>query len=282
MVGASPLPRRARAWALALVLVLTVGGVAAWRVIAAESAIRLRALAGNDTVAVPDDTPARQVTTNRVVLLGDSVATGAGCGCTPLGPLLARAAARATHRQVEVRSFAQDGLTSAGLLQQVSTDSTTRAALRRATAVTLIIGANDFDSSQAGSGCNGAGNACFDADLTTLAKQMPAVLSTVRSLAGAQAQLLVTGYWNVFLDGQIGASQGRTYQRTSDLLTRRANAVLAAAAQASGGTYVDLYAPFRGDGDRDDTALLAPDGDHPSGQGSQLIARLLASRLTAR
>jgi lysophospholipase L1-like esterase len=265
-----------------MVGLLAAGALVSWRAVDAESAVQLHSLARNDTVALPDDPPARPVTPSHVVVLGDSVATGAGCGCTPLGPLLARASARASHREVEVTSLAQDGLTSAGLLQQVSTDPTTRAALRRATAVTVTIGANDFDPSQAETGCNGAGAACFDAGLATLAKQIAAVLSTVRSLAGPGARLLVTGYWNVFLDGQVGAGHGPTYQQTSDLLTRRANAVLAAATRVSGGTYIDLYGAFRGDGDRDDTALLASDGDHPSALGSQLIARLLAGQLTPR
>jgi lysophospholipase L1-like esterase len=38
---------------------------------------------------------------------------------------------------------------------------------------------------------------------------------------------------------------------------------------------VDIYAPFEGAGDRNPTALLADDGDHPNAAGHRLIAKAL-------
>jgi lysophospholipase L1-like esterase len=82
----------------------------------------------------------------------------------------------------------------------------------------------------------------------------------------------MTGYWNVFLDGEVGAAKGPSYVTVTDALTREVNAAIDAAATAAGAGYVDLYTAFKGDGARDDTSLLAPDGDHPSASGQQQIA----------
>lgn len=211
-----------------------------------------------------------------LVVLGDSVATGAGCNCRPFGPTLAHEAAEATGRSTTLSILAHDGMTSGDLLSQVQSDGETITALRRATTVTVTIGANDFDSSQADAGCPNGGTSCFAGDLQALPGRMAGILGRIRALAGPQAQVLVTGYWNVFLDGAVGKQHGSTYTSTSDALTRRVNSVLAAAARAQNATYVDLYGPFHGDGDRDDTKLLADDGDHPSEAGHQLIAHVLA------
>jgi hypothetical protein len=45
--------------------------------------------------------------------------------------------------------------------------------------------------------------------------------------------------------------------------------------QNAGATCVDLYAPYKGDGSRNPTALLAGDGDHPNAAGNQLISSAL-------
>lgn len=64
----------------------------------------------------------------------------------------------------------------------------------------------------------------------------------------------------------------------SDLLTRQVNAAIKSDAVAEHVAYVDIYTPFKGkDGDIDDTALLAPDGDHPSQAGHRVIANALAA-----
>ena len=230
-------------------------------------------------VELPPSPPAGPA---RLVVLGDSVATGAGCDCRPFGRELAREAARLTHRRTDLSLLAHDGLTSAGLLDQVRSDPGTVTALRRATTVVVTIGANDFNSGEADSGCSGNGTACFASDLQALPAELGAALLRIRSLAGPQVQVLVTGYWNVFLDGAVAAQHGTTYQATSDALTRRVDTVLAATARTHDATYVDLYRPFRGDGDTDDTAQLASDGDHPSAAGHRLIARLLARVMAGR
>lgn len=65
-------------------------------------------------------------------------------------------------------------------------------------------------------------------------------------------------------------------------MTKAANAAICSAAGTAGATCVDLYAPFKGDGDSDDTRLLASDGDHPDAAGAALIAEeLLAARVSS-
>jgi lysophospholipase L1-like esterase len=92
--------------------------------------------------------------------------------------------------------------------------------------------------------------------------------------------VLVTGYWNVFLDGAVARTRGEKYLRLTDAATRAVNALIASEAKAHGATFVDLFTPFRGsDGSRDCTALLAADGDHPDAEGHALIARTLAAAL---
>lgn len=64
--------------------------------------------------------------------------------------------------------------------------------------------------------------------------------------------------------------------RVGDALTRKVNHAIADVAEAKEVTFVDIYTPFEGvTGTDDDTALLAPDGDHPSQQGHQQIAEAL-------
>lgn len=220
----------------------------------------------------------RRPSDERVVVLGDSVATGAGCECRPFGPRLAVLLSRRLHRQVRSSTLAKDGLTTSDLLALLRTDRTVIRRLKEATVVTVTISANDFDESCA---AGGRGTACYDDGVQELKPRVAELLATLRRLTQPGTRILVTGYWNVFLDGAVAASQGPAYQRTSDALTRRVNDTLRSAAQAAGATYVDLYRAFHGGGATDVTALLAADGDHPSDAGQERIAQVLADYLTA-
>jgi lysophospholipase L1-like esterase len=227
--------------------------------------------------------PRQPVADERVVVLGDSVATGAGCDCRPFGPRLATLLASRLHRAVHVSTLAKDGQTAADLLSQLQSDAGTEQQLRTASAVTVTIGANDFDASGAVPSCadRGRETACYDSGLKVLKPLLGQLLGRLRSLTPSHTRLLVTGYWNVFLDGAVGASEGAAYERTSDALTRRVNDELRAAARDVGATYIDLYRAFRGTGTTDDTPLLAADGDHPSDAGQQRIAQVLAGGLSS-
>jgi lysophospholipase L1-like esterase len=88
--------------------------------------------------------------------------------------------------------------------------------------------------------------------------------------------VLVTDYWNVFQDGDVGtAEHGAAFQSWSDALTRAESTRICGGAQSAGATCVSLYAPFKGNGSINPTSLLAADGDHPNAAGHQLIASTL-------
>jgi lysophospholipase L1-like esterase len=212
----------------------------------------------------------------RIVVLGDSVAAGSGCDCTPFATLLARHVADRVGRKVAVTNEGRDGLTTAQLRDELD-EPPVRSALTKATLVTVTIGANDFDPDLAGSAdCLAPAKPdCYRARLDALSNSSRAVLARVRGLVPSGTPVLVTGYWNVFLDGVVGRQHGSEYVAVSDALTRAVNGVLQQQAIATGGQYVDLYGPFESRSLSGLTSLLAADGDHPSAAGHELIARTL-------
>jgi lysophospholipase L1-like esterase len=207
-------------------------------------------LAGCSTAAVPDDPPPV------VVALGDSVPAGTACGCAPFPDLYA-AAQHATDVNLAV-----PGSTAADLLAALPSD---RETLSGATEVLLMIGANDvagdFDDADA-----------VGSDADRVRTDVTTVIERIRPV-----RVVVLGYWNVVLDGQVGAGEyGPDGMRAAAVATTRVNDALRDAATATGATYVPTLAAFHGaDGSRDPTGLLAADGDHPNAAGHAAIAALI-------
>jgi lysophospholipase L1-like esterase len=173
------------------------------------------------------------------------------------------------------------------LLQQLGTDDV-RQAVAAADVVVLTVGANDVESaadpascSLAGPDADAAARACYQDELAALTPNLDRITAQVAALPTSPgARVLVTGYWNVFLDGSAARTRGDTYVRVADAVTKVVNQRIAAAAAAHGAEYVDLFAPFRGkDGSWDATPLLAGDGDHPNADGHRAIEKALASAL---
>lgn len=220
-----------------------------------------------------------------IVALGDSVASGGPCGCTPFpqryGADLARDRGVATH----TLNLGADGQTSGDLLATLEDPgSAASRAVGRADVVLVTIGANDFldrhDDVTTGQCLGGRDIACVADDLASMVGNVTAVVDRIHRLRGGHpTAVLVTGYWNVFEDGQVAR---RTFPdigvRATQRLTRLANAGIRKAADTAGATYVDLYAPFNGPvAGGDTTSLLASDGDHPNAAGQALIARRLVA-----
>ena len=215
--------------------------------------------------------------TSSVLGLGDSVPAGDACSCVSFVSVLARLQVAAHGTPVTVRNDARGGLTSGGLLKQV------QAAHLHAdpSAITVVtVGANDFDSTVLSTkGCRSLDQlSCYAGDLSDMTRNVARVLALLMS--GRHGPVLVTGYWNVFLDGAVGAAQGSDYTRDSDALTREVNVALAAISARAGAWYVDIYRPFKSAGAAE-ALLLASDGDHPSSRGHVLIARTLEAALAA-
>jgi lysophospholipase L1-like esterase len=157
-----------------------------------------------------------------------------------------------------------------------------RAALADADVVVVIMGANDVEATDPSDcDCKDDGSRCYSRDLATLTQNLDRVAAAVNALATRPgARVLLTGYWNVFLDGSAARARGADYVQVADDVTREVNARISSAAAAHGAVYVDLFTPFRGaDGSKDCTALLAADGDHPDAAGHALIARTLLAAL---
>lgn len=217
----------------------------------------------------------------RVLGLGDSVPFGSACECTTYVSLVGQHAASQLGRDATISNLAQPGLTTAGLSSQLS-GSSVRRAVADADLIIITIGANDFDQDVlTSSDCAPAtGLSCYQSTLASQRSQLSSILTQIGTLQTRPgARLVLTGYWNVFLDGEVGREQGSTYVKASNALTLADNALISAVSSAHGDTYVDIYAPFKGGGTRDDTHLLAADGDHPNAAGQALIARTLIDAL---
>lgn len=237
------------------------------------------------TGATPSRVPLASAPSWSLVGLGDSITSGEGCpSCVPFVDLYARQITRDTSIPVSVTNLGVGGSTSADLLASLSGELPAASLVRSADVITLTIGANDFfpqlDTALSGL-CGGIDDLeCFGATLSKLRVNLTAILQRIAELRRDHPTVVcVTGYWNVFLDGAVGArTYGPTFARSSDDLTRRVNAVIQQVTDTSQARYVDLYHPFKGEtGDNDDTPLLADDGDHPSQAGHLQIAQSLAS-----
>jgi lysophospholipase L1-like esterase len=259
-----------RASVLALAMIVCAGGLLATT--GAGTADRER------TTSLPiSSSPGRSPL--RVVALGDSVTSGAACGCAAFPGIYGQLLSQRTGVQVTVDNRGVSGLDSEGLLQQLeASGSATAGAVSESDVDLITIGANDFGDHHdeiVDANCAKAGTGdCVSDELEQLSGDLRRILSRVRQLrTGRPTTALVTGYWNVFEDGQVARQNFTADGRAATVdLTRRANTVIAAAAVAEGASPVDLAGPFA---QHDVTQLLAPDGDHPNAAGHQLIAEVL-------
>jgi lysophospholipase L1-like esterase len=212
----------------------------------------------------------QRLTTVRVVeTLGDSVPYGTRCGCAPFPSLTATRLAALTGPKVISYNDSYPGYGVDHVLAQLTSNSGVRARVRSAHVVVVEIGANDISSSIS---C-GTSAACYTGRLAHVRASLTRIVSTIRSLAaGRPIGIVLLGYWNVWLDGKYAAARGAAYVRASVTGTHVTNALIRSVAQATGSAYADLWLAFRGTTSRDDTALLAPDGDHPNAAGHAVIA----------
>lgn len=174
-------------------------------------------------------------------------------------------------------NLGEAGLTSAGLLHEVQTSRTMQLQLRRATVVLLTIGANDLQGTEQSYLNRGCPASCYRPALEADGRRILAILKHIRALDTTRTPtVLVTGYWNVFLDGAVATKRyGAAYVSWSSMLTVALNDRIWGDAKQTGATFVDLYTPFKGDGSKDPTADLAEDGDHPNAEGHAAIAGAL-------
>ena len=215
--------------------------------------------------------PPIAATPQHLVVLGDSVPAGSACDCGGFGVMLA------STISAPLTNLSVPGLTSHGLVAQLSSGNV-QAALGTATVVTVTIGANDFNEGDADArACSDL--SCYTSTMKTVTSNINSIVTRIKALTPSGTTIVVTGYWNVFLDGRVGAAKGRTYVATSDALSRALNSRLASLSVQHDVLYTDVYTPFKGTGTLDDSALLAGDGDHPNAAGHELIAEAIEATL---
>lgn len=116
-----------------------------------------------------------------------------------------------------MHNLGSPGLSSAQLLAKLTTDGSAENDLVRSADIDLItIGANDFgddhDPVTSGS-CTVTGiDDCTADELQQLSTNLDAVITTIHQLRlGHPTTILITGYWNVFEDGDVARSAYRQW-----------------------------------------------------------------------
>lgn len=225
------------------------------------------------------------VTPRKVVALGDSIPEGDDCpDCTPFPQLLADSLTTSPAVAVPATNLGVGGWTTDDLLTSLTGElsAETSTAIAAADVITVTIGANDFnpgmDAIAAGT-CGGPDNLDCEAGVAgQLQNNLGAILDAATALHTGPVTVLVTGYWNVFPDGDVALAQyGPAFLQAGAALTDQANAVIAATALTHHAIYVDLGACLQAAESPagNITALLADDGDHPSQAGHDAIAATL-------
>ncbi|WP_427892938.1 SGNH/GDSL hydrolase family protein [Kribbella sp. GL6] len=231
-------------------------------------------ISGADTVSgVFKPLPAGQL---HVVALGDSVTSGSNCNCSAFPQMYGDQLQDRDGATVAVANLGVGGLDSSGLLQTLNQpNSSTQVDTAAANVVLLTIGANDFGDHHDDVTSGQCTADCVSDEFEQLTVNLGKILGRIHALRNNQpTTILVTGYWNVFEDGDVAARQyPASGLQASDQLTLRTNGAIAAAAAADDATYVDIYTPFKDSSNI--TSLLAADGDHPNAAGHALIASVL-------
>ena len=272
--------RRAPAAAAILAIGLVLGIITA----GSSPGTRLATDLVTPSVAPVADTPVLNV-----VSIGDSIPAGNNCaGCTPFIELFGQLLARDRASEVQVTNLGVGGATTADLLESLGAEGDDSAPVRDADVVTVTIGANDFASSLDGypdGGYDENWPSTVDPDFDVLRSNLTTILQRLTELReGRPTTVLVTGYWNVFPDGDIARHEyGPGFEADSAALTRRVDDVIEEVATAHDAIYVDLLRAFKGSAETDDpTELLADDGDHPNQAGHQKISEALSAAMAPR
>jgi lysophospholipase L1-like esterase len=205
-----------------------------------------------------------------IVALGDSVPRGTNCDCRPYPPLTADMLTVAAGRTVTATNDSVSGLTTAGVLDQLKSDSSVIGHVHAANVVEIEVGANDVPYTTS---C-GTEVDCYAPRIPAIEKNLAEIVRRVRELAHEHELLVVLiDYWSVWLGGSYAAAKGDAYVAAAEEVTDRVNGVIRSTAAETGSAYVDLRAAFKGpDYAYDETRYLSSDGDHPNAAGHEQIA----------
>jgi acyl-CoA thioesterase-1 len=213
-----------------------------------------------------------------VVALGDSVpAGGGGCDCPDFVATYAKAVEANTGKPSTVENLANGGSTSGDVLDELDQPEV-KSAIRSATIVLIMTGANDYDDAfdQASIGIDPTD--VYPPVATVVQDNIVAAVTRIKAL-NKKAHVVVLDYWAAEEDGAVARRQYDVItEEAAAAATVSVNAALAVAAKAAGATYLSTYTAFKGaDGRKDPTGLLGADGDHPNSVGNALIAATLSA-----
>ena len=211
-----------------------------------------------------------------VVGVGDSVTSGQNCSCATFVAMYASDLASTRGLNTSAVNLGVSGWTSAQLLAAMTKPGTFRDQISKADILLVTIGANDLLPLE-GKQPAGCPATCYGPLVDSVGHNVQLIVAAARAAhPDHPPTILVTDYWNVFQDGDVGtAENGGDFQSWSDALTRAESNSICSAARGAGATCVGLYAPFKGNGSKNPTSLLAADGDHPNSVGHELIASTL-------
>jgi lysophospholipase L1-like esterase len=203
------------------------------------------------------------------------VPSGTACNCTNFVSAYAAMVGAGTNTKPTVDNDAVSGSTSADLVNQL-TKSSIQAHVRSASTVLIMTGANDFNDAFDQVSLGAPADATYGPVATAVQDNVATIIDKIHALNGG-AHVVILDYWAAMEDGAVAARDyDATAMAASLASTTYVNDALAAAAKANKAIYVSTLTAFKGpNGTNDDTALLAPDGDHPDAAGHQLIARTI-------
>jgi lysophospholipase L1-like esterase len=258
-----------------------------FRITLAVAVIAIAAGAGTSRAGLRASTGASPSLT--LVALGDSIPYGEDCGgCIGYVDLYARAARSALGVRIKVDNRAEhNNLNSTRLLGQIRHNPSMRAAVSRASIVTLTIGHNDTPWASSTDPCDGAksdvdgaeaweryGGSCLVPIASKLRANVGGILSEVKRLRGGKPTVIrVTNFHNDVINDPTMPQKSYVPSKTVDDALSKA---ICGAAASGKVPCADVYHAFNGpNGTRFDGPYVSTDHVHPNQKGHALIAALL-------
>ena len=227
----------------------------------------------------------------RLVVLGDSIASGETCdGCTTYPEQLATAMGDSLGVEVETRNLAVPGAEVADLLELVRTDSTVQGALTEANAILITIGINDLAFGRLDDPCDVAPDfprvrwssithSCVEDATAEYQRDLTAVLDEIVGLrAGEPTMLRVTTVYNSVIGDLVDPTwNSPAAVKPSTYAVDRMAKAQCEVAEAHDGLCADTYRALNGeDGSESAQPFLNPaDATHLAQPGEDAFAAAL-------
>ncbi|HEX3610552.1 MAG TPA: SGNH/GDSL hydrolase family protein [Sporichthyaceae bacterium] len=212
-----------------------------------------------------------------IVAFGDSVPAGVHCSCTNFVDYYANLVTEKVQKKYTTDNFAVSGSRSGDVVNLLA-QAKVQSALKTATTVLIMTGANDYNDAFDQASLGADFSKLYPNVATAVQDNVTTAVQKIQAL-NAAAHVVVLDYWASMEDGAVASKDyDKTAMTASLACTASTNAALALAAKATNATYVSTLTAFKGSkGTKDDTDLLASDGDHPDAAGHALIARTIAA-----